>query len=140
MQRKTQEPTYGSEEFAVASDDLQYLSTLLIEDELPRSVEELARALVLYRCRQEDAAIQRAISKGTPYRPSSSYGVGEQVVFPLFDYRVGEVTGVRPGRFSRVMSPMSGTALFMLRRWPKALRWQALLYDRRSSGPRTGWY
>lgn len=98
MQRKTQEPAYWSEEFAVGSDDLQYLSTLLIEDELPRSVEELARALVLYRCRQEDAAIQRAVSKGTPYRPSSSYGVGEQVVFPLFDYRVGEVTGVRPGR------------------------------------------
>jgi len=97
IQRKTQHPAYWSDEFTVTPDDLQYLSTLLLEDELPRSAEELGQALIQHRCRQEEALIERAMSKGTPYRPRRSYEIGEQVVFPALGYRVGEVVGVRPG-------------------------------------------
>jgi len=97
IQRKTQHPDYWSEEFTITADDIQYLSTLLVEDELPRSAEELGRALVLHRCRQEEALIERAMSKGTPYQPKRSYDIGEQVVFPAMGYRVGEVVGLRPG-------------------------------------------
>jgi len=97
IQRKTQSPAYWGEEFSVTLDDLQYLSTLLVEDELPRSAEELGRALVLHRCRQEEVLIERAISKGTPYQPKRSYETGEHVVFPAMGYRVGEVVGKRPG-------------------------------------------
>lgn len=98
VQRKTQNPEYWEKEFAVTSEDLQYLSNLLVEDELPRSIEELARALILQRCREEEALIRRALAQGTLYRPKNSYVVGERVVFPLLDYRVGEVVGIRPGR------------------------------------------
>jgi len=97
IQRKTQSPAYWGDEFTVSPDDIQYLSTLLVEDELPRSAEELGRALVLHRCRQEEALIERAMSKGTPYQPKRSYEIGKQVVFPTLGYRVGEVVGVRPG-------------------------------------------
>lgn len=97
IQRKTQNPDYWGNEFAVTPDDLQYLSMLLVEEELPRSAEELGRALVLYRCQQEEMLIERAMSKGTPYQPKRSYEKGEQVVFPSLGYRVGEVTGIRPG-------------------------------------------
>jgi len=97
IQRKTQNPAYWGEEFTVTPDDLQYLSTLLVEEELPRSAKELGEALVLYRCRQEKALIERAMSKGTPYQPRRSYQISEQVVFPALNYRVGEVVGVRPG-------------------------------------------
>ena len=96
-QWKTRYPAYWGDEFIVTSDDLQYLSTLLVEDELPRSAEELSRALVLHRCREEEALIERALSKGTPYRPSHSYEVDECVVFPVLGYRVGKVVGVRSG-------------------------------------------
>jgi hypothetical protein len=96
IQRKTQSPTYWAD-YAITSEDLQYLSTLLVEDELPRPTEDLSRALVLHHARQEDALIERALSRGTPYQPKRSYEVGERVVFPIFDYRVGEVIGVRPG-------------------------------------------
>ena len=98
IQRKTQDPDYWGDDFTVTSDDIQYLSTLLIEQELPRSAEELGRALILFRSRQEDTLIERALSKGTPYQPKQSYQVGESVVFPMLGYRVGEVTRVRPGR------------------------------------------
>ena len=97
IQRKTQNPTYWGDEFTITPDDLQYLSTLLVEDELPRSAEELGHALVLYRCQQEEALIAQAMSKGTPYQPKRSYEVEEQVVFPALDYRVGKTVGVRPG-------------------------------------------
>ena len=96
IQRKTQSSTYWAD-YAIASEDLQYLSTLLVEDELPRSTEELSRALVLHRARQEEALIERALSEGTPYRPKRSFEVGERVVFPALGYRAGEVVEIRPG-------------------------------------------
>ena len=97
IQRETLNPTYWGDEFTVTPDDIQYLSTLLVEEELPRSAEKLGRALVLYRCRQEEALIERALSKGTPYQPKNSYEIGERAVFPALGYRVAEVVGVRPG-------------------------------------------
>lgn len=97
IQRKTQSPAYWGDEFTITSEDLQYLSALLIEEELPRSAEELGRALILHRCRQEEALIERVMSKGTLYQPKRSYTTGEPVVFPALGYLVGEVVGVRPG-------------------------------------------
>ena len=96
IQRKTQTSTYWAD-YAITSEDLQYLSTLLVEDELPRSTEELSQALVLHRARQEEALIDRALSQGTPYRPKLTFEVGERVVFPALDYLTGQVVGVRPG-------------------------------------------
>jgi len=97
IQRKTQNPAYWGDGFTITTDDLQYLSTVLVEEELPRSAEELGRALILHRCRQEEALIARALSKGTPYQPKRSFEIGEQVVFPALSYRAAEVVGVRPG-------------------------------------------
>lgn len=97
LQRETQSPSYWGEGFTITSEDLQYLSTLLVEEELPRSAEELGRILILHRCQQEEALIERVMSKGTPYQPKRSYAIGEQVVFPALGYLVGEVVGVRPG-------------------------------------------
>jgi hypothetical protein len=97
IQRETQTPVYWGDEFTITSEDLQYLSTLLVEEELPRSAEELGRALVLHRCRQEEALIERVMSKGTPYQPKRSYAAGEQVVFPALGYLIGEIVGMRPG-------------------------------------------
>lgn len=97
IERKTQNPDHWGDEFTVTPDDLQYLSTLLVDDELPRSAEELGRALVLHRCRQEEALIEHALSQGTPYQPKLSYEIGAQVIFPAMSYQVGEVVGVRPG-------------------------------------------
>jgi hypothetical protein len=97
IQRKTQNPAYWGDEFTITPEDLQYLSTLLVEEELPRSAEELGRALVLHRCRQEEALIERAMSQGTPYKPKGRYEIGERVVFPALGYRAAEVVGVRDG-------------------------------------------
>lgn len=97
IQRETQTSAYWGDGFTITPEDLQYLGTLLVEDELPRSAEELGQALVMHRCRQEEALVERVMSKGTPYQPKRSYTVGEQVVFPALGYLVGKVVGIRPG-------------------------------------------
>jgi len=97
IRRKTQDPDYWQDEFAISSDDLQYLSGLLIEDELPRSAEELGRALVLHRYQVEEELVQRALSVGIPYQPKSSYEIEGEVVFPAMDYVVGKVVRIREG-------------------------------------------
>ena len=94
---RTQDATYWGDGFSVTPDDLQYLSTMLVEEEMPRSAEELGWALVSHRCQQELALVEKALSRGTPYQADRGYAVGEQVVFPALDYRVGGVVGLRPG-------------------------------------------
>ena len=96
IERKTQSTTYWAS-YTIGPEDLQYLSTLLVEDELPRTTEELSKALVRHHAKQEEALIEQALSDGTPYRPKRSYEVGERVVFPALGYRTGEVVAVRPG-------------------------------------------
>lgn len=97
IQRKTQDPTYWSEEFAITANHIQYLSTILVDDELPRSVDELSQALIHHLVEQEKALVERALAEGTPYQPKSSYEIGESIVFPALDYRVAKVVGSRPG-------------------------------------------
>jgi len=97
IQRKTQDPNYWETEFKVTPDDLSYLSTLLVEEELPRSAEELGQILVLHHCQQEAALIKMVLSEGTPYQPKHSYEIGERVIFPALGYQIGEVVGTRPG-------------------------------------------
>lgn len=97
IQRKTQDPDYWGNEFTITPEDIQHLSAWLVEEEIPRSTEELGRMLVLHHCQQEEALVEQAMSQGTPYQPRRHYEQGEQVIFPALDYRVGTVVGIRPG-------------------------------------------
>jgi hypothetical protein len=94
----TQTPEYWGNSFALSADDREYLLTLFIEDELPRTLEELAQALVRYRVQHEEAALRRKQqAQGTLYQPKRTFEIGEQVVFPALDFAVGKVTGIRDG-------------------------------------------
>jgi hypothetical protein len=97
IQRKTQSPSYWGDEFTITPDDLQYLGTLLVEEEIPLSANELGQSLVLFRCRQEEALVNGVMSKGTPYQPKRSYEIGEDVVFPALNYHIGKVIDIRAG-------------------------------------------
>ena len=84
-------------DFTVTDDDIEYLTSLLFEREIPLGLDEMARALVERRIEQEAAAQRERFKDVTPYNPANAYQVGQRVVFPLFDYQVAEVVGVRPG-------------------------------------------
>jgi hypothetical protein len=96
-QRKTQTSTYWQEQFVVDTDDVEHLYSLLLEGNQPQPIENLALAVVQRHCQQEEMDIRAELQRGTLYQPKDSYKVGEQLVFPRFDYAAGTVVGQRSG-------------------------------------------
>lgn len=97
--RATQTSEYWGSSFALTSDDREFLLNLFVEDEQPRSTDELAQALIRYRTQREEAAMRRKQqAQGTLYQPKRSFQVGEQVVFPALDFAVGQIVAVRDGQ------------------------------------------
>jgi hypothetical protein len=94
--RETQTLAYW-QEFAIDDRDLDYLYGLFLEDERPRTSDDLTLSLIRTRCEEEEALIKRELARGALFQPEKSYEVGEQVVFPVFGYALGSVVGVRPG-------------------------------------------
>jgi hypothetical protein len=98
MQRATQTPEYWGSAFSVTEEDLEHLLNLFFEDELPRTEDELALALVRRRCQREESAVSRELAKGALYQPKNVYAAGQRLVFPALDYVVGNIVAVRDGR------------------------------------------
>jgi len=97
--RATQTPEYWGEAFTLTPDDREFLLNLFVEDEQPRSTDELAKALVRYRAQREEAALRRKQqAQGTLYQPKRTYQVNEQIVFPALDFAVGQVVAIRDGQ------------------------------------------
>ena len=98
IQRATQTPEYWGNSFSITNEDLEHLLNLFFEDELPRTDDELALAVVRRHCQREEAAVSRELAKGTLYQPKHVYEVGQRLVFPALDYIVGNVVAVRDGQ------------------------------------------
>jgi hypothetical protein len=96
IRRETQTPTYWHN-YQVSESDLEQVTTLFIQDERPRSADDLTLAVMQHRCAGEEALIKRELAKGEIYRPDRSFEVGQTLVFPALGYLVGEVVAIRPG-------------------------------------------
>lgn len=96
IQRKTQTAEYW-QEFVLSPADIEFLQNLLLDAEQPISTHVLAEALIGEHCRREEAALRAELSRGTIYQPKKRFAVGETVLFPALDFRLGEVVAVRPG-------------------------------------------
>jgi hypothetical protein len=104
--RATQSPDYWGSRFTLSGDDRELLLNLFVEDEQPRSSDELAQALIRHRIEREEAAIRRKQqAQGSLYQPKRAFQVDEQVVFPALDFAVGRVAAVRPGHNPDVPVP-----------------------------------
>ena len=97
VQRKTQTPTYWQQQFVVDADDIEYLYSLLLEKNQPQPTDNLALAVVKRHCQEEELAIRAELQRGALYQPKDSYQVGEQLVFPRFDYAAATIVEQRPG-------------------------------------------
>jgi hypothetical protein len=98
IQRRTQTADYWQEQFALAKKDEAYLYDLILEGGKPVSSAVLAEALIGRHCRQEEKLIEAELSKGAVYQPKDLYEVGAPIIFPVFEYALGTVTGTRPGQ------------------------------------------
>lgn len=86
-----------ADDFSVTDEDIEYLTGLLLERETPLSIDELARALIAQRLEVAAAAERERFKDSRMYNPAHSYAVGQKLFFPVEDYAVGTVTGIRPG-------------------------------------------
>jgi len=97
IQRQTQNLNYWREQYSVDEADHEFLYELLADAEKPQAVETLAFKIIERRCKEEEARIKNELSRGLIYDPKESYAVGDVIVFPAFDFRVGKVLEIRPG-------------------------------------------
>ena len=98
LQRPTQTAAFWRDQFEVTAEDLDFLYDLLLDAQAPKSVKELAIALIDEYIRRENAKIEAELSKGAMYMPKETYTVGQTLVFPALDFAVAEVTDVRAGQ------------------------------------------
>jgi hypothetical protein len=97
IQRKTQTADYW-QNFILTSADSDFLHNLILDAERPLSNRELALALVGERCRREEAQLRAELGRGVMYQPKKHFQVGDKIIFPAFDFRLGEVIAVQPGQ------------------------------------------
>lgn len=92
-----QTAVYWDTAFNIEEADLEFLSNLLLEDEMPLTGAEMAQAIIRRRCERE-AQARKSQEQGTAlYLPRDTYTVGQKLAFSALDYEVGTVMGVRPG-------------------------------------------
>lgn len=97
IQRKTQTAEYW-QSFSLTQDDVDHLHNLLLDAEQPVTTGDLALAVVTERCRQEETVLRAELMRGALYQPRKKFNVGERIIFPALDFRMGEVIAVRPGQ------------------------------------------
>jgi hypothetical protein len=85
--------------FTLQEDDIEFLYNFLLEKEIPLTSKELTEALVAERIRREKINIQKQrSSKGKVFLPKEQHTTGQDLVFPVYQWKSGKVLDVRPGR------------------------------------------
>lgn len=103
VQRKMQTSTevYWQRDFEMTEDDLEALYAAILEDGQPRTLPEATSLIMQRRHQLEKETMVRQASQGKLYRPRESHSVDQRLIFSALDYRMGIVTGTRPGHNPR---------------------------------------
>lgn len=85
------------EHLEVTEADLEGLLNQFLEDPLPRTAEELARALIARRLQEIEERRRGLLAGARPFRPRDRYQVGDRLFFPHLNFALGTVVGIRDG-------------------------------------------
>ncbi len=84
--------------FKVEEDDLDFIYSLLLETEIPQTIDEILYSLISYRLKQEKLRLeQQQKNIGSVYIPKDDYQVGQTLFFPALDMKTAEVINIRKG-------------------------------------------
>lgn len=87
------------QKFEINEDDVEFLYDYLLELETPLTANELVIALVNDRIRRVKAEFdEQRTSGGDTFFPKNTYEVGQNLVFPAFNWMQGKVTATRQGK------------------------------------------
>ncbi|OGO40345.1 MAG: hypothetical protein A2Z03_05615 [Chloroflexi bacterium RBG_16_56_8] len=82
----------------ITPQDIEYLHTYLFERETPLTLSDLASAFVEFRIGLERAAAEKQQkTAGRAFLPREKYQPGDELIFPVFEWKPGKVTAVREG-------------------------------------------
>jgi len=86
------------ENLSVSKKDIDFIYNLLLEKEIPLSTEVLLKSLINFRIGQEkDNSEKQFHGKNGVYLPRDGYNIGDKLVFPSLDMKIGEVQDIREG-------------------------------------------
>jgi hypothetical protein len=85
------------ENWTISDDDIEYLNGILLEKEIPLSIDELALALIERRIKKQESALKAVVKDVRIYAPAHSYEIGQRLMFTAFDNRIGTVVDLRDG-------------------------------------------
>lgn len=92
---QTQSPRYWTDRFQLESADVEHLVSHFLETERPLTNRELALSVIERRLRQESDKLRRLIERGQLFQPKQDYDIGQELIFPAFDFATGKVTARR---------------------------------------------
>lgn len=98
LQRKTQTAAFWRDQFETTPEDLEFLYSYLLDAQAPKTLADLALALIGEYIRRENSKIESELTKGSIYQPKERFKVGQRLVFPSLEFAVGNVTTLRPGQ------------------------------------------
>lgn len=85
-------------QFRIQDHDLEVVTNLLLEREIPLTTQEMVRAVIERRQAAQAQIELGALEAGAdPYRPVERPAVGSRLTFPALENRAGVVVAERPG-------------------------------------------
>lgn len=86
------------ESFELTDQDLEFLYNYLFEAEKSLTLDDLMKALIKERIRQEKELLEKKqTAGGSVYYPKDHYQAGQSVNFPHLEWQTGRVVSVRSG-------------------------------------------
>jgi hypothetical protein len=84
--------------FKVEEDDLDFIYNLLLETEIPQTIDEILFSLISHRLKQEKLRLeQQQKNIGSIYLPKDDYQEGQTIIFPALNMKAAKVTNIRRG-------------------------------------------
>src|SRR5688572_29091973 len=83
--------------FIVTDDDVEFLTGVLLEQETPRTTEELALILLDKRLSDEKDALESRYKGAKTYSPAQEYAAGDRLIFSRLDFATAIVRSIRAG-------------------------------------------
>ncbi|MBZ0291988.1 MAG: hypothetical protein K8L99_05400 [Anaerolineae bacterium] len=83
--------------FKVDQEDIEFITGKLLEGEKPLDTAALAQILIEENLRKDADQLREKYKDASLYNPSSTYEIGQRLIFPAMEFSTGNVVAVRPG-------------------------------------------